>query len=186
MRSFLNHPLLVSTAAICFAALTSCETGEFSGRSTKKNRYGGDNALPVINTTPTIAVDGTEMFANNPLVEFQTTGSNPAPTRTLYSGQKVTVLSQDGTFSRVQLADGSVGYVNSNSVVNTSYNSGGSAPVQPNYNDGANRFGATDPAPVEPSGITGTPYRPTQPTGPVTTTPDQPSSDPDLIDLDNL
>lgn len=169
----------VSALALSLVA-SSCETGQYGKND--PNRFGA-GTLPVINTTPTIATDGTEMFSNNPLVEFQTTGANPAPARTLYSGQKLTVLRQDGAFSQIQLDDGTVGFVNTESIVNNGYSSGRSSSGFQGTTDG-NRFGSTTPATPYPS--TGSPTPPLGGGISPTAQPEVPSGDSDMIDLDNL
>ena len=171
-----NHILiLILGSALGISLLTSCQPLP----DPYDNRF-GTNRSP-INIGPSVRTNGAELFASNPLVEFQTTGANPAPIRTLSAGETLTVLRKDGRFTQVRLMDGTAGYINSSDITQGSGNTGAyyDNRVPDQY---GNRFGGgnqntevtppTDYPPIDPI----TPTNPTNPT----------PSDPDIIDLDNF
>lgn len=169
-----NHVLLLLFgSAIGMTFLSSCQPLP----DPNENRF-TTNRTPV-EVAPSVRADDAELFASNPLVEFQTTGANPAPIRALSAGQTLTILGTDGRFTQVRLMDGTVGYINSNDIQQgTSGYTGGSGGhrVADQY---GNRFGGGPrPDDVNPP-TTEPPVQPTTPTNP--TTPE-----PDMIDLDNF
>lgn len=172
-----NHALsLALFSAFGLAVLPSCQP-----LSDPRDDRFTTNRPPVI-APPSVRSDGAELFARNPLVEFQATGANPAPIRTLTAGEPLTILQSDGRFTKVSLMDGTMGFINSNEIQQgaPTYTGGyGDNRMPDQY---GNRFGGgTRPDnPLPPTGNPNTP--PITPTTPVTpATPDT-----DLIDLDNF
>lgn len=172
-----NHVLtLLLGSAIGITALTSCQplADPYEERFTT-------NPTP-IEVGPSVRTNGTELFASNPIVEFQTTGANPAPIRGLVAGEPLTILRPDGRFTEVRLMDGTVGFINSNEIQQGSpgYSGGYGGNRMPDQY--GNRFGGgTKPDNVPPP-INNPDTDPTAPTNPTTPT----TPEPDLIDLDNF
>ena len=135
MKLNLFSTILALTSAGIF--FTSCQ----SLNDSRGNRFGGDRTPAVVQ--PSILFNGSELFANDPVFEFQTTGVNPAPIRTLNAGDKVSIIKNDGRFTRVRLADGTVGYVSSSNVSRGSQlSTGGYGDTRVPDRNG-NRFGGT-------------------------------------------
>jgi len=166
------HFLLIG-CTIGMTALTSCQPLSES----VDNRF-TTNRRP-IEVSPSVRTHGAELFARNPLVEFQTTGANPAPIRSLSAGEPLTILRADGRFTEVRLMDGTIGYINSNEIQQGSSGYSGGNRVPDQY---GNRFGGgTRPDNVMPP-IDNSNTDPSTPTSPTTPT----TPEPDLIDLDNF
>ncbi len=169
-----NHVLiLLLGSALGVTVLSSCQPLP----EPRHNRFSG-NRSPV-NVAPSVATNGAELFANNPLVESQTTGTIPNPIRSLSAGETLTILRKDGRFTEVRLMDGTVGYMNNSDIVqgNSGYTGGyGGNRVPDQY---GNRFGGgnqrTDVIPPTPDPQD----QPNTPTSP-------PAQDPEMIDLDNF
>lgn len=169
-----NHVLtLLLGSTLCVTVLSSCQPIS----DPNADRF-GTRRTPIA-VVPSVGTNGAELFARNPLVEFQTTGANPAPIRTLAPGEPLTILQKDGRFTEVRLMDGSAGYINSNDIIQgtTGYTGGsGGNRVPDQY---GNRFGGgNQPTEVRPP----TTYPQNQPSTP--TSPTAPDSD--IIDLDNF
>jgi len=110
-----NLPFSI-VVALAAAALASCQSAK-APSPYPPNLYGpgGPHTTPV-HTGPVVQSEIADFYAEHPLLAFQRTGIQPAPLRRLPRNTPLQVLDQTGTFYRVQLNDGSVGYIATNLV----------------------------------------------------------------------
>ncbi len=125
------RPVVAAFAAVLALAIASCV-----GTRPAAEQGGPTMFRP---TGPVTAISDAEVFGQHPLAAFQRTGNPPLPITSLPANTPLALTGRSGAFYRMQLRDGSVGWIATRDVT-------GPVPRLPEVAPGA------QPAPAPPPG----------------------------------